>query len=161
MTIYTGALVRDRNGQLIRRPNISSWISYNSEALYRIAPYRWPQVKSITWSGDIVFPLFYDSEDRQLLYEQVFNHNPLSGEVIWYLHLRLAAGTYRVTIFVSGGHSSDSAYSVFGVTCPRAQYVSDAHYWSGTTFELPFSMIVGSSGQVYVNGVDCGIWPLG
>lgn len=160
MTISTGALVRDRTGQLIRRPNTNSWQTYNMEALYRIAPYRWPQVKSITWAGDIMEPVFYDSEDRQLLKETVFSHFPQSGEMIRYYHQRLAAGTYRVSAFLSYNHTSDSAFSVFGVTCERAQYAADVPYWQVQEFELPFSVIVESSGQVYVNGVDCGIWPL-
>lgn len=161
MIIYTGKLVRNRHGQLIRRPEDGIVPArYNKAALYRINPSQWPNVKSVTWSGEIMQPVFLDPDERQLQIRTVFDHVPGSGERIRYYHLRLAPGTYRAVGFLSHNFTSDSAYSLFGVTCARAQYAADTYYWSGEQFDLPFVLTVESSGQVYVNGIDCGIHDL-
>ena len=160
MIIYTGKLVRDRSGKLIFRPDDgASSARYKKGSLYRINPSRWPNVKSVTFSGDIMEPVFMDPERRQLLFHTSFDHVPVSGERIRYYYVFLAAGTYHAEGWLSHHFTSDSAYSVFGITCPRAQYASDKPYWSGEWFVLPFVMTVEPSGQVYVNGIDCGIHP--
>lgn len=160
MIIYTGKLVRDRSGKLVFRPNDGFVPArYRKGSLHRINPALWPNVKSVTFSGEIMQPIFMDAERNQLRFQTVFNYVPDSGERISYYHVHLAAGTYHAEGWLSHRFTSDSSYSVFGITCPRAQYASDHPYWSGEWFVLPFVMTVDPSGQVYVNGIDCGIHP--